>query len=207
GERVLVSTPEGLTEIVLDTGELRRQHDGAHAIAITPSWKHNLALVTDRTWMVHVVYLPDQHAAYAFKLPRNPLQVIDNRAGTRLFVLMEGRATVGIIDTEQFIETDSVSLHGIDPTRARIAPSPDGTTLYILDTSSSRLIAVDLGTKQISADLTLTGTAVDLAVSGDGAWLAVALTGENRVALLDADLGAHGSVALSDAPTAMIAPR
>ncbi len=207
GERVLVSTREGLTEIVLDTGELRRQHDGANAIAITPSWKHNLALVTDGNWMVHVVYLPDQHAAYTFKLPSKPLQVVDNRAGTRLFVVLDRREAVSIIDTEQYVETDSVPLHGIAPEDARIAPSPDGTTLFVLDRSNSRLIAIDLGTKQITDDVTLTGTAVDLAVTGDGEWVSVALSGENRLALFDRDLGARGSITLGAEPSMLISPR
>ncbi len=207
GERVLVSTHEGLTEIVLDTGELRRQHDGANGVAITPSWKHNLALVTDGNWMVSVVYLPDQHAAYTFKLPSKPLQVVDNRAGTRLFVVLELSDAVSIIDTEQYVETDSVPLPGIAPTDARIAPSPDGSTLYVLDRATSRLTAIDLGTKQVIEEVTLTGTAVDLAVTSDGEWVAVALSGENRVALFDSRLGARGSVDVSEVPSMMIAPR
>jgi parallel beta-helix repeat protein len=207
GERVLVSTHEGLTEIVLNTGELRRQPDGANGVAITPSWKHNLALVTDAGWDISVVYLPDQHAAYTFPLKGEPLQVIDNRAGTRLFVVLHNRDEVAIIDTEQFIETDAVPLHGVAPEHTRIAPSPDGTTLYVLDRSTSRLLAIDLGTKQVIEEVTLTGSAVDLAITGNGEWVAVALTDANRLALFDSRLGARGSVDLSGEPTMMIAPR
>jgi len=207
GERVLVSTPDGLTEIVLDTGELRRQQAGANAVAITPTWKHNVTLVTDVNWMVHVVYLPNQHAVYSFKLPGKPLQVIDNRNGTRLFALIDTRDSISVIDVEQYIETDSVSLHGIAPENARIAPSPDGTTLYVLDRANSRIIAIDLGTKQITADLTLDGSAIDLAVTGNGEWVGVVLGGTNRMALFDRELGARGSVDIAGEPSALIAPR
>jgi parallel beta-helix repeat protein len=206
GERVLVSTPEGLTEIVLDTGELRHQPDGANAVAITPSWKHNLALVTDNHWMVSVIYLPDQHSPYAFKLVSKPLQVVDNRAGTRLFVVLESRNYVSVIDTEQFLETDTVPLHDIAPENARIAPAPDGTTLYVLDRANARLIAVDLGTKEITADVTLTGTAIDLSVSANGDWVGVALRDGNRLAIFDANLGARSSVELTGTPSMLIAP-
>jgi len=207
GERVLVSTYEGLTEIVLATGEIRRQRDGANGMAITPSWKHNLALVTGTGWNVHVVYLPDQHAAYTYQLKGEPLQVVDNRAGTRLFAVLHNRDSVSIIDTEQFIETDSFPLHGVAPENARIAPSPDGTTLYVLDRANSRLLAIDLGTKQVLEDLTLTGTAVDLAVTGNGDWVAVTLRDDNRLALFDSGLGARGSVDLPGQPSLLIAPR
>lgn len=207
GARLLVSTPEGLTEIVLETGELRRMDPGANAVAITPTWKHNVTLVTDATWMVNVVYLPNQHSPYAFKLPGKPFQAVDNRAGTRLFFTLEGRDDVSVIDTEQYAETDTIPLFDILPENARIAPSPDGTTLYVLDRANARLIAIDLGTKQITADITLSGTAVDLAVTGDGDWVGVALSGKNRLAFFDSRLGAGGSVDLGAEPTALIAPR
>jgi hypothetical protein len=79
--------------------------------------------------------------------------------------------------------------------------------LYVLDRSTSRLLAIDLGTKQVIEEVTLTGTAVDLAVTGNGEWVAVTLRDGNRVALFDSRLGARGSVDLSGEPLMMIAPR
>jgi parallel beta-helix repeat protein len=209
GTRVIASSDTELVEIVLDSGELRRQHDGAGAVAIVPSWKHNLALVADQRGKLQVVYLPDQHAAYTMDLGGRPLQVVDNRAGTRLFALLEHSTQVQVIDTEQLLVTDRVPLGDIDPAGARIAPSPDGTLLYVLDGASSRVIAIDLGTKEVVHDVTVSGTAVDLAVSGDGEYLSVAVDedGAGRVVVLSRELQPLASVELEEAPMGVVAAR
>ena len=194
---------------MIDTGELRRQHDGAGAVAITPSWKHNLALVSDAHWFLNVVYLPDQHAPYKMDLGGKPLQVVDNRAGTRLFALLENSNQVQVIDTEQFVVTDRIPLGDIAQATARIAPSPDGATLYVLDTVSSRVVAIDLGTKQVIHDVTISGSAVDLAISGDGEHLSVVAEqdGAGRLVMLDRSVQPLASVTLPDAPMAVVMPR
>lgn len=207
GARVLASSGEGLAEIVLASGEVRRQHDGANAVAITPSWKHNLALVTSATGDVSVVYLPDQHAPYTFELPGTPVQVVDNRAGTRLFALLANQPDVLVVDTEQYAITDRVPLGGIDPATARVAPSPDGTLLYVLDTANARLVAIDLGTKQVVGDVQVGegGPAVDLAVSARGELVMVAA--EGGVVVYDRNLVQQRVIALPAQPTTIVAPR
>lgn len=209
GERVIVSTPGELVEIVLDTGEIRRGTDGANGVAITPSWKHNLVLVTDVQQYLNVVYLPDQHAPYRMALDGRPVQVVDNRAGTRLFALLENRSAVDIIDTEQFLVTDTVPLGEIEAGTARIAPSPDGSTLYILDTALSHLVAIDLATDAVIAEIAIGGEAIDLAVSGDGEHIMVATSvpGGGRLVVLDPELNPTQNVALPDAPVSLVSPR
>jgi parallel beta-helix repeat protein/YVTN family beta-propeller protein len=209
GERVIVSSSYALHEIVLDTGEVRQQEDGADAIAITPSWKHNLVLVTDARWNINVVYLPDQHAPYKMALPGPPVYVVDNRAGTRLYALIEELPDVLVIDTEQFLVTDEVPLGDISAVNARLAPSPDGTTLYVLDRATSRVVAIDLGTKQVVAEVTVGGSALDLAVGANGEHLSVATReGEaGRLVVFDTDLRPTASIDLSAAPTGVAAPK
>ena len=206
GARVLASSGEGLAEIVLSTGEVRHQHDGANAVAITPSWKHNLALVTNAIGDISVVYLPDQHAPYTFELPGTPVQVVDNRAGTRLFALLVKNPDVLIVDTEQYVVTDRIPIGDIDPATARIAPSPDGTLLYVLDTANARLVSIDLGTKQVVGDARVGdgGAAVDLAVSARGDLVSVAT--EDGVAVFDRDLAPQRFVELPAPLTAIVAP-
>ena len=211
GARVLASSPYGLTEIVQATGEIRPQHDGANAVAITPSWKHNLAIVTAVDGLVSVVYLPDQHSPYSFALPGEPIQVVDNRPGTRLFALVDGEPEVLVIDTEQFVITDRIPLGGIDPANARMAPSPDGTLLYILDTANVRLVSVDLGTKKIVGDVQVgeVGPAVDLAISANGDLVSVAVVSgvQGGLVVYDRYLSPLRFVKLAAPPTAMVAPR
>lgn len=211
GARLLASSGEGLAEIVLASGEVRRQHDGANAVAITPSWKHNLALVTNAIGDISVVYLPDQHAPYTFELPGTPVQVVDNRAGTRLFALLGNQPDVLIIDTEQYAITDRVPLGDIDPATARIAPSPDGALLYVLDTVSARLVSVDLGTKQVVGDVRVSegGAAVDLAVSARGDLVSVAVVSgvQGGLVVYDRDLAPQRFFELRQPPTAVVAPR
>ncbi|RIK39182.1 MAG: hypothetical protein DCC58_15695 [Chloroflexi bacterium] len=209
GTRVLISTDTVLLEIVLETGEIRSQQDGRDAVAITPSWKHNLVIVTGEDGWLSIVYLPDQHSPYGTRLPAAPLQAIDNRAGTRLFVVMHARPAVSVIDTEQFIETDTVPLGDADVRFIRIGPSPDGASLYVLDTANSRVWRVDLGSKRTLAELTLDGGAVDLAVSADGALVTVVVAGSTagRAVILDSDLRPLASIALPQQPVRVVAPR
>lgn len=205
GERVIVSTPDELVEVVLASGEFRDEKDGASAVSITPSWKHNIVLVADAAWNLDVVYLPNQRAPYKMPLPGKPVQVVDNRAGTRLFALLEGQPIVLVIDTEQFLATDEVPLGDIQAVNARLAPSPDGTTLYILDTAVSRVIAVDLGTKQIIASAKIDGEAVDLGISADGSYVSVATRNgvAGQLVVFDAQLRQLASVDLEAAPLGM----
>lgn len=58
----------------------------------------------------------------------------------------------------------------------------------VLDRSTSRLLAVDL------------------AVTGTGEWVAVALTGANRLTLFESQFAARGSVDLGGQPAMLIAP-
>ena len=169
GERLIVGTPAGIVEIVLATNELLPEDNGAGAVSLTPSWKHNLVLAATANAELDVIYLPNKHSPYQMVLDGAPLQATDNHAGTRLFALLAGQPDVQIIDTEQFVVTERVPLDGIDPAQARIAPSPDGTTLYVLDRANARVIAIDLGTRRVIHELQVDGQAIDLAVSGDGA--------------------------------------
>jgi len=191
---------------VLETGEVRQQEDGADAVSITPSWKHNIVMVTDRRWNVSVVYLPNQHAPYKMPLPGPPVQALDNYAGTRLFALIEGLDNVLVIDTEQFLVTDEIPLGDINATDARLAPSPDGTTLYVLDRATSRVIAIDLGTKQVTSEVKVDGNAVDLVVSAEGERVAVtARDGDaGRLVVFDAELNPTSSIALTAEPLGMV---
>jgi parallel beta-helix repeat protein len=201
GERVIASSDTTLYEIVLDTDEVRTQHDGANAVAIVPSWKHNLVLVADARGYLSVVYLPDQHAAYSMDLSGTPIQAVDNRAGTRLFVTLDKHDEVYVIDTEQFIVTDRIPLGDVEAANARIAPSPDGTTLYLLDRAASSVRAIDLGTKQVIEELSFAGQVVEVAVTGDGEYVAVAITG--GVTLYDRDLGVLHFIELHAASAVM----
>jgi parallel beta-helix repeat protein/YVTN family beta-propeller protein len=209
GERVIASSETELVEVVLDSGEVRRQQDGAGAVALVPSWKHNLVLAADARGRLSVVYLPDQHVAYTTDLGGRPLQVVDNRSGTRLFALLENTNHVQVIDTEQFLVTDEIALGDILQTSSRIAPSPDGTTLYVLDTATSRVVAIDLGTKQVAHEVTVSGAGVDIAVSGDGEYVSVAVAqdGAGRLLVLDRQLQPLASVALEDVPMVVVAVR
>jgi hypothetical protein len=209
GERLIVGTPVGIVEIVLATNELLPEVNGAAAVSLTPSWKHNLVLAATANAELDVIYLPNKHSPYQMPLDGAPLQAIDNHAGTRLFALLAGQSDVQIIDTEQFAVTERVPLDGIDPTRARIAPAPDGTTLYVLDRANARVIAIDLGTQRVINELQVDGHAVDLAVSGDGAYVTVAVAvGDTGVVVVaNRDLAPLGSVDLSAAPLSVAAPR
>jgi parallel beta-helix repeat protein len=209
GERVIVGTPEGIVEIVLATNDLLPEANGAAAVSLTPSWKHNLVLAATANAELDVIYLPNKHSPYQMQLDGAPLQTIDNRAGTRLFALLAGQPDAQIIDTEQFVVTERVPLDAIDPTQARLAPSPDGTTLYVLDRANARVIAIDLGTQRVIHELRVDGQAVDLAVSGDGAYVTIAVAGgaTGRAVLANRDLAPLGSVELSAAPLSVAAPR
>lgn len=209
GQRVIVSSPHELTDIVLATGELRRQQDGSDAVAIVPSWKHNLVLTVRGDGWLAVVYLPDQHSPFGVQLPGAAIQAVDNRAGTRLFVLLRASDAVQIVDTEQFAVTDRVPLGEIDPLQARIAPSPDGTMLYVLDTARSRIVSIDLGTKRILHAIALSGQAVDLSLSADGEYVTV-VAGEGNVGraiVFDRELRPLGAIQLPAAPVSVAASR
>jgi YVTN family beta-propeller protein len=134
-------------------------------------------------------------------LSGTPIQAVDNRAGTRLFVTLDKHDEVYVIDTEQFIVTDRIPLGDVEAANARIAPSPDGTTLYLLDRAASSVRAIDLGTKQVIEELSFAGQVVEVAVTGDGEYVAVAITG--GVTLYDRDLGVLHFIELHAASAVM----
>lgn len=174
---LIVAGSAGLAELVLATGAMNALPGSSpgsqDVVAITPSWKHNLAFVTVRS-EVSVVYLPDRHAPYGAELPNHATFAVDNRSGTRLFVSVLDVDEIVVLDTENFETTDALPLGGVDPRDARFMPSPDGSTLYLLDTAASRLSALDLATQQVTASVVVSGAATALGVSGDGEFVVVA---------------------------------
>jgi YVTN family beta-propeller protein len=175
---------------------------------MTPSWKHNLAFVTVRD-EISIVYLPDQHSPYGTKLPDVATYAIDNRSGTRLFVSVVNHDQLLVLDTESFETTDTVPLGTADPRDVRFVPSPDGATLYLLDTATSQLSVIDLATKQATASVTVGGSATALGVSGDGEYVVVAAQdGEaGRLVVFNSDLQPLQSYDLPAPPVELSLPR
>jgi YVTN family beta-propeller protein len=212
GRALLTAGSDGLAEIVLATGELRplpgSSPGSRDVVAMTPSWKHNLAFVTVRD-EISIVYLPDQHSPYGTKLPDVATYAIDNRSGTRLFVSVVNHDQLLVLDTESFETTDTVPLGTADPRDVRFVPSPDGATLYLLDTATSQLSVIDLATKQATASVTVGGSATALGVSGDGEYVVVAAQdGEaGRLVVFNSDLQPLQSYDLPAPPVELSLPR
>jgi DNA-binding beta-propeller fold protein YncE len=212
GRAVIVAGRAGLAELAPASGELNALPGSSpgsrYVVAITPSWKHNLAFVTVRS-EVSVVYLPDRHAPYGAELPNTATFAVDNRSGTRLFVTAIEQTDILVLDTENFETTDTLPLGGADPRDARFAPSPDGATLYLLDTATSQLSALDLATKQTTAFVTIDGAASYVGVSGDGEYVVVAAEdGEaGRLVMLNPALQPLHSFELPAPPVGLALPR
>jgi DNA-binding beta-propeller fold protein YncE len=205
---LIVAGSAEIAEIVLATGAINTLPGDAQVVAITPSWKHNLALVTAQA-EVSVVYLPDKHAPHSTELPGAALFAIDNRSGTRLFVIVAGSAEILVLDTEMFDTTETVPLESIAPEDARVAPSPDGALLYLLDTSTARLTAIDLATKREVAAVNIEGDAEHVGVSSDGERIIVtATTGDGgRTVVFNPALQPLGSLDLDAAPIGLVVAR
>lgn len=209
---LIVAGSAGLAEIVLESGELNVLPGGTpgteDVVAITPSWKHNLAFVTARS-EVSVVYLPDRHAPYGAQLPGTAVFAIDNRSGTRLFVSVSNQSEVLVIDTEVFETTDTIALQSTAPEDVRFAPSPDGSVLYLLDVESSHLSAVDLATRQESASVIVGGAATAVGVGGNGEFVVVAAAADEmgRLVIFNDNLQPIHSFDLAAPPTALVLPR
>lgn len=209
GARLVISTEDGFTEVLLDSGELRDQPESSDAVAILPSWKHNLVLVATEARTVNVLYLPGQHVPYALPLDASPLQVVDNRAGTRMYAVLKGITVVQVYETEHFQLADEIPLGDTLSTDTRIAPSPDGSTLYLLDRATSTIRATDLATKTATSSAGVDGEAVDVDVTGNGGYVIVTVEDGDagRAVILNRDLQPLGAVDLQALPVGLATPR
>jgi YVTN family beta-propeller protein len=103
--------------------------------------------------------------------------------GLRLWVGNSGDGTVSIIDTatKKVIRTTDVGTEHSN----RLKFTPDGKLVLISDIRSGELVVVDAASRQVVKRMKLGNSAEGILVQPDGARAYVAVSGENKVVVVD----------------------
>ena len=105
-----------------------------------------------------------------------------NGSGTRIYTAIVGQPLIDVADTEQYRVVERITIAG--EARA-LAVSPREDFLYVA--TNEGVVAIDLGTKRVTATQSFVGSVADIAISPNADQLYVALAGQQHaIAILDA---------------------
>jgi len=182
GHSVLVVGPRGAEQYDLTTGQAEFFAYNAQPAELAPSYKHNHIFVSTPRG-IDLLYLNlGGRTPYTIPLDGPAGAMSMNGSGTRIYTAIIGQALVDVADTEQYRVVERITVAG--EARA-LAVSPGEDFLYVA--TNEGVVAIDLGTKRVTATQSFVGSVADIAISPNADQLYVALAGQQRaVAILDA---------------------
>ena len=166
----------------MTTGQAEFFVYNAQPAELAPSYKHNHIFVSTPRG-IDLLYLNlGGRTPYTIPLDGPAGAMSMNGSGTRIYTAIVGQALIDVADTEQYRVVERITVAG--PARA-LAVSPHEDFLYVA--TNEGVVAIDLGTKRVTATQSFIGSVADIAISPNGDELYVALAGQQRaVAVLDA---------------------
>jgi len=182
GHSVLIVGPRGAEQYDMTTGQAEFFVYNAQPAELAPSYKHNHIFVSTPRG-IDLLYLNlGGRTPYTIPLDGPAGAMSMNGSGTRIYTAIVGQALIDVADTEQYRVVERITVAG--PARA-LAVSPREDFLYV--GTNEGVVAIDLGTKRVTATQSFVGSVADLAISPNADQLYVALAGQQRaVAILDA---------------------
>ena len=182
GHSVLVVGPRGAEQYDLTTGQTEFFAYSAQPSELAPSYKHNHIFVSTPLG-IDLLYLNlGGRRPYTIPLDGPAGAMSMNGSGTRIYTAIVGQPLIDVADTEQYRVVERITV--ASEARA-LAVSPREDFLYVA--TNEGVVAIDLGTKRVSATQSFVGSVADLAISPNADQLYVALAGQQRaVAVLDA---------------------
>ncbi len=202
GHSVLVVGPHGAEQYDLTTGQAEFFAYNAQPAELAPSYKYNHIFVSTPRG-IDLLYLNlGGRTPYTIPLDGAAGAMSMNGSGTRIYTAIRGQALVDVADTEQYRVVERITIAG--EARA-LAVSPKEDFLYVA--TNEGVVAIDLGTKQVTATASFLGSIADIAISPNADQLYVALAGQQRaVAILDAKTLRTGDIIpLQADPTSLLA--
>jgi parallel beta-helix repeat protein len=202
GHSVLVVGPRGAEQFDLGTGQAEFFVYNAQPSELAPSYKHNHIFVSTPRG-IDLLYLNlGGRTPYTIPLDGPAGAMSMNGSGTRIYTAILGQALIDVADTEQYRVVERITVAG--EVRA-LAVSPREDVLYVA--TNEGVVAIDLGTKRVTATASFLGSVADLAISPNADQLYVALAGQQRaVAVLDAKtLRTADIIPLQADPTQLLA--
>jgi parallel beta-helix repeat protein len=202
GHSVLIVGPRGAQQFDLETGRSEFFAYRSQPGELAPSYKHNHIFVSTPRG-IDLLYLNlGGRTPYTIPLDGQAGAMSMNGSGTRIYTAIRGQALINVADTEQYRVVDRIALAG--EARA-LAVSPREDFLYV--GTNDGVIAIDLGTKEVTARASFLGSVADIAISPNADQLYVALAGQQRaVAVLDAkSLRTADIIPLREDPTRLLA--
>jgi parallel beta-helix repeat protein len=202
GHSVLVVGPRGAQQYDLSTGQAEFFAYNAQPAELAPSYKHNHIFVSTPRG-IDLLYLNlGGRTPYTIPLDGPAGAMSMNGSGTRIYTAIRGQALIDVADTEQYRVVERITVAG--EARA-LAVSPNEDVLYVA--TNEGVVAIDLGTKRVTATASFLGSVADLAISPNADQVYVALAGQQRaVAILDArTLRTADVIPLQADPTRLLA--
>ena len=202
GHSVLIVGPRGAEQYDMITGQAEFFVYNAQPAELAPSYKHNHIFVSTPRG-IDLLYLNlGGRTPYTIPLDGPAGAMSMNGSGTRIYTAITGQALIDVADTEQYRVVERITVAGA--ARA-LAVSPREDFLYVA--TNEGVVAIDLGTKQVTATQTFVGSVADIAISPNADQLYVALAGQQHaVAILDAKtLRTVDIISLQADPTKLLA--
>lgn len=202
GHSVLVVGPRGAEQYDMTTGQAEFFAYNAQPAELAPSYKHNHIFVSTPRG-IDLLYLNlGGRTPYTIPLDGPAGAMSMNGSGTRIYTAIRGQALIDVADTEQYRVVERITVAG--EVRA-LAVSPREDFLYVA--TNEGVVAIDLGTKRVTATASFLGSVADIAISPNADQLYVALAGQQRaVAVLDAKtLRTADIIPLQADPTQLLA--
>lgn len=181
GHSVLIVGPRGAEQYDMTTGQAEFFVYNAQPAELAPSYKHNHIFVSTPRG-IDLLYLNlGGRTPYTIPLDGPAGAMSMNGSGTRIYTAIVGQALIDVADTEQYRVVERITVAG--PARA-LAVSPHEDFLYVA--TNEGVVAIDLGTKRVTATQSFVGSVADIAISPNGDQLYVALAGlQQAIAVLD----------------------
>jgi len=182
GHSVLIVGPRGAEQYDMTTGQAEFFVYNAQPAELAPSYKHNHIFVSTPRG-IDLLYLNlGGRTPYTIPLDGPAGAMSMNGSGTRIYTAIVGRALIDVADTEQYRVVERITVAG---TARALAVSPREDFLYVA--TNEGVVAIDLGTKRVTATQSFVGSVADIAISPNADQLYVALAGQQHaIAILDA---------------------
>ncbi len=202
GHSVLVVGPRGAEQYDMTTGQAEFFAYNAQPAELAPSYKHNHIFVSTPRG-IDLLYLNlGGRTPYTIPLDGPAGAMSMNGSGTRIYTAIRGQALIDVADTEQYRVVERITVAG-EVHALTVSPGED--FLYVA--TNEGVVAIDLGTKRVTATASFLGSVADIAISPNADQLYVALAGQQRaVAVLDAKtLHTADIIPLQADPTQLLA--
>ncbi len=201
GRSALVVGPAGAEQRDLEAGAQAFFAYRGQARALAPSYKHNHIFVSTPRG-IDLLYLNlGGRTPYTIPLDGPAGAMAMNGSGTRIYVAIEGRSVIDVVELEQYMVVSRIA---IELPATAVAVSPREDRLYAA--TGHGLLSIDLASGTTSRRAEFLGDVVDLAVSPNGDQLYAALVvDEGLVAVLStADLSTANVIRLPSGPAQLL---